>query len=247
MELGTVARTQIFVGDLPVEVVRKNCKNLHIGIYPPDGRVRVVTSPAVSNNAVRIAVATRLDWIKEQQAQFKKDDHETERGYYAGEIHYLFGKPYMLNVIYHTGAGRIEVRDDSNLDMYIREGSDVEQRERVVVEWYRELLHDLVQPLVDKWQEIMGIEIGEWRVRRMKTMWGSCTVEDRRVWINLELTKKPPHCLEYVVAREMSHLLGNESDAENEEQLTMYLDRFLPDWRSCRDDLLEEPVDHKEW
>ena len=234
---------RIFVDDLPVEVVRKETENLYLGVYPPDGRVRVAAPFSLSNDAVRIAVATRLDWIERQQKKIWNQVRQSEREYVSGEKHYLFGQPYVLNVVCQSGRSRVEIRNEQYLDLYVREGSSIEQRASVMIEWYREHIKEQIPPLVRKWEREMEVEVAEWGVRRMKTKWGSCNAEARRIWVNLELAKKPLPCLEYVIVHQMVHLL----ESKHNEQFEAHMDNLLPQWRHIRDELDQLPLPDEVW
>ena len=234
---------QITVSDLVVDVVRKDIKNLHLAVYPPDGRVRVAAPLRVDDEAVRLAVISRLAWIKRQQAGFKGQERQSAREYVTGESHYFQGSRYLLNVIYHGGPPKVVVRNQTKLDLFVRTGSDTAQRERALLRWYRQQLKQAILPLIAKWQTIVGVEVADWGVKQMKTMWGTCTIEARRVWLNLELVKKPAHCLEYIIVHEMVHLL----ERHHSERFTAKMDEFMPQWRLYREELNRAPLSHETW
>lgn len=234
---------QITVSDLEVDVVRKDIENMHVAVYPPDGRVRVSTPLLVDDEAVRLAVISKLSWIKRQQEKFREQSRQTKRDYVTGESHYYWGSRYRLNVIYHDGPPRVELRNKSMIDLYIPEGANQEKREDVFQEWYRRQLKSAIPDLISKWEEVIGSEVADWRVKKMKTKWGSCTIEDRRIWLNLELVKKPPRCLEYIVVHEIVHLF----ERHHNERFVAYMDEFMPKWRFHRDELNQAPLVHEEW
>jgi predicted metal-dependent hydrolase len=197
---------QIKVGNISIDVVRKKIKNLHLGVYPPNGRVRIAAPLKIDDDAVRLFAISRLTWIKKQQLKFNNQDRQSERRFVSGETHYFKGKRYLLNVIYHNAAPRVKICNKTYIDLYVREGSTEEHREKVMTEWYRKLLKLLIPELIDKWQKKMPVEVNEWGIKRIKTNWGTCTIAARRIWLNLELAKKPEHCLEYIIVHEMVHL-----------------------------------------
>jgi hypothetical protein len=164
-----------------VEVVRKKIKNLHLGVYPPGGRVRVAAPLHVSDEAVRLAIITRLPWIKRQRKTFGGQERQSEREFVSGESHYFQGRRYRLNVLYQKGRTCVEVRNKSIIDLYVREGSNSAQRERVFVKWYRQQLKTMVPPLIEKWKSVVGVQVDDWGVKQMKTKWGSCTIKARRI------------------------------------------------------------------
>ncbi len=234
---------KIKVSGLVVDVVRKNIKNLHLAVYPPVGRVRVAAPLRVSDEAVRLAVITRWAWIKRQQAKFSKQERQSEREYVTGESHYFQGQRYRLNVIYHDGPSRVSIRNHRNIDLVVREGSDTVQRERVLLTWYRQQLKLLIPPLISQWDATIGVKVSDWGVKHMKTKWGTCNVPAHRVWLNLELAKKPVQCLEYVLVHEMIHLL----ERHHNDRFATLMDGFLPSWRLYRDELNRAPLRHETW
>ena len=234
---------QLAVGDLVVDVVRKDIKNLHLAVYPPDGRVRVAVPLLVDDEAVRLAVISRLTWIRRQQARFEKQERQSAREYVSGESHYYQGTRYLLNVIYRDGVPKVTVRNNTTIDLFVRPGSDTAQRERVMLAWYRRQLKQLVPPLVAKWEAIVGVEVAEWRVKQMKTKWGTCNPAAGRIWLNLELIKKPVACLEYIIVHEMVHLL----ERRHNDRFVAYMDKFMPQWRLVRAELNQAPLGHATW
>lgn len=234
---------QISVSDVVVDVVRKDIKNLHLAVYPPDGRVRVAVPLLIDDEAVRLAVISKLAWIKRQQALFQGQDRQSAREYVSRESHYYWGDRYLLDVAYHDAPPQIVVRNKTTLDLFVRGGSDTARRERVLQEWYRRQLKAAIPPLIAKWEPIIGVEVADWRVKRMKTKWGTCTIEARRIWLNLELVKKPPQCLEYIIVHEMVHLL----ERLHNERFVAYMDEFMPQWRLFRDELNQAPLAHETW
>lgn len=234
---------QITVGELRVDVVRKPIKNLHLGVYPPHGRVRVAAPLAVSDEAVRLAVVTRMGWIKRQRAKFAAQPRQTERAFVSGESHYFLGQRYRLNLIEGARAGQVHVRNSRGLDLHVRKGSDAAVRERVFLAWYRDELRNRAVPLIAKWAYAMEMAEPAWGIKRMKTKWGTCNIEARRIWLNLELIKKPPQCLEYIIVHEMAHFF----ERNHSDRFVALMDRMLPQWRVVREELNAEPLSHEDW
>jgi predicted metal-dependent hydrolase len=234
---------RITVGGLTVEVVRKNIKNLHLGVYPPNGRVRVAAPLVVSDEAVRLAVIGKLGWIKRQQAKFEAQPRQSQREMVNGESHYFLGQRYRLRVLAYTGPPRIRCSGADFLDLFVRPETTVEQRQRVLEDWYREQLRGRIPALLEQWQPVLGVAAAEWGIRKMKTRWGSCNIRARRVWFNLELAKKPARCLEYVVVHELVHLLERNHNA----RFKALMEQHLPTWRACREELNRAPLGHDKW
>lgn len=235
---GTTGRHTINVSDLSVEVVRKDIKNLHLGVYPPHGHVRVATPLKIDDEAVRLFTIARLPWIRRQQQAFQQQERQSPREYVSGESHYFQGRRYRLRVVEREGKAEVGKRTATRLLLYLPPGSGAAAREALLSGWYREQLKAQLPPLVEKWSTLIGVDAPEWRIRRMKTKWGSCNIQAGRIWLNLELVKKPPHCLEYVVVHEMMHLL----ERHHNKRFQRLLDQHLPNWRALRDELNTLPV-----
>ena len=179
---------------------------------------------------------------KKQKLKFENQERQSERLFVSGESHYYKGKRYLLNVIYHNAAPKLEIHK-THIDLYSRDGSTNEQREKVFTEWYRKKLKEQIPALIDKWQEIIGVEVNDWGIKRMKTKWGTCTIADRRIWLNLELAKKPEHCLEYIIVHEMVHLIEhNHSD-----RFVASMDEFMPNWHFYKEELNQSMLRHEIW
>ena len=234
---------QIEVNGLTVYVVRKNIKNLHLAVYPPNGRIRVAAPMRVNDEAVRLAVISKLGWIKRQQVKFVEQERESIREYVSGESHYFQGNRYLLNVIEHKGTPYVKIRNKKKIDLFIRPNSTHAQRERVFSAWYREYLREALSSLIKKWEKKIGVHADDWVIKKMKTKWGSCNIENRRILINLELAKKSERCLEYIVAHELIHLLER---LHNDRFLSL-MNKFMPNWKRYRDELNRMPLAHAEW
>lgn len=225
---------QLQVGELLVEVVRKDIRNVHLAVLPPDGRVRVATPLRIDNDAVRRLVIGRLGWIHAQQVKFAEQPRQTRRAYVAGETHYFQGRSYRLEVQeVMSGPNGVVLRGNAFMTLRVRPGSDEATRRRVVQDWYREQLKAALPALAAKWQPRLGAQARDWQVKLMKTKWGTCNIEARRIWLNLELVKVRPELLEYVVVHELVHLLERAHNARFRELLNQH----LPAWRRCRDEL----------
>ena len=239
----TTERQVIEVGGLAVEVVRKDIKNLHVGVYPPAGRVRVAAPLRLSDDAVRVAVSTRLGWIRRQQAEFEAQERQSQREMVEGESHFFRGRRYRLRVIEHDGPTTVCLVNNSTLQLTTRQGTDQAQREAILQRWYRARLREQIPALLEKWQPRIGVDVAEIRIKKMKTRWGSCNATARRLWLNLELAKKPPICVEYILVHEMIHFL----ERHHNERFREMLDAAMPSWRMARDELNSAPLAHEDW
>ncbi len=222
---------KLIVGDIEIQLIKKNIKNLHLSVLPPDGKVRISAPKKLNDEAVRLFVVSKLSWIKKQRAKFQKQERQPERDFVSGESHYFLGERYLLNVICTNKRKLgVEVRNKTYLDLFVRENSNKEQRQKVMREWYRSELKAMIPPLIEKWEPIIGVKVESWGVKLMKTRWGSCNTTAKRIWLNLELAKKNPAYLEYIVVHEMVHLL----ERLHNERFVAYMDKYLPNWQSTK-------------
>ena len=239
----TTERRHIEVSGLPVEIRRKAIRNLHVGVYPPDGKVRVAAPAHLDDEAVRLAIVSRLGWIRRQQQAFARQVRESAREMVTGESHYFGGRRYRLDVVERSGNPRVRVVNNSTLELQVRPGADRAARQQTLDRWYRRQLKARIPELLAAWEPVVGVVVSDCRIKRMKTRWGSCNIEARRVWLNLELAKKSSRCLEYILVHEMVHLL----ERHHNERFRTLMDQCMPDWRLRKDELNETPLAHEEW
>jgi len=228
---------------MSVEIVRKDIKNLHVGVYPPKGRVRVAAPLRLADEAVRLAVISRLGWIRRQQEIFQQQGRQSQREMVTGESHYCQGRRYRLDVIEHDGLPSVAFPNGSTMQLHVRPGSDQDAREAVLSRWYRRRLRELLPSLLAKWEPHVGVKVAEVRIKKMKTRWGSCSSEAGRIWLNLELAKKPLSCLEYILVHEMVHLL----ERHHNERFSDLMGQLMPQWRLRREELNRAPLAHEDW
>ncbi|MGA2930401.1 MAG: SprT family zinc-dependent metalloprotease [Solirubrobacteraceae bacterium] len=238
----STANSYLTIRGINVDVVYKDIKNLHIGVYPPLGRIRVAAPTRLDEEKIRLAVIQRLPWIKRQRERLRGATRQSQREMVTGESHYVWGIRHRLKVIERDGRPKIEVQGN-RLVLNVPPGVDAEARRQLLENWQRRELRARIPVLIAQWEPAIGRTVTQWQIRRMKTKWGSCNPEAGRVWFNLELAKKHPLCLEYIVVHEMVHFL----ERSHGERFTKLMDGFLPDWRSRRDELNGAPLAHEEW
>ena len=241
--LGGTTRTttsHITVDGLAIEVVRKDIKHLHLRVYSPEGRVRVSAPMRARDKDVRAFVTSKMAWIRRHLARLEAQPRRSAPRYVSGESHYFRGRPYLLHVTYRPGRPSVAIRSGDTIEMGVPRATDVATREHVLVEWDRARLKEAMPRLVAKWEAVVGVNVAEWRVKRMKTRWGSCNVQARRIWVNLELAKRPVRCLEYVIVHEMAHLL----ERRHNDRFRALMDVFMPGWRTVREELNQAPIGH---
>ncbi|WP_442498206.1 M48 family metallopeptidase [Methylobacter sp. sgz302048] len=230
------------IGAITIQINRKAIKNLHISVLPPDGKVRVSAPESMTDTAIRMAVVSRIPWIKKQQSDFANQPRQSDREMVSGECHYLWGKRHRLNVVERVGCHEVKVAR-GKINLYVNPGTSVENRTLALTEFYRAALKARVEKLINGWQSTIGITITAWSVKKMKTKWGSCNTQAKRIWFNLELAKKPHECLEYILVHELVHLL----ERNHNERFRAHMDRFMPNWRERRELLNRMPLAHNTW
>ena len=238
-----ISTENIQIADVAIDVIRKDIKNIHLAVYPPTGRIRLAAPSKTDAEVIRLFAISKLGWIKKHIKNFKEQSRETPRDYISGESHYFEGRRYLLNVIEREGYNKIEVKNHKELNLYVRPNSTKEQKAKVFKEWYRKQLKTQVPELVGKWEKVIGVKANDWGVKQMRTKWGTCNIEEKRIWMNLELAKKPKNCLEYIIVHELVHLL----ERNHNDKFIGYLNEFMPKWRAHRDELNSLPVSHNDW
>jgi predicted metal-dependent hydrolase len=226
-------KKQIVVETIVVDVVRKDIKNLHLRVRPPIGNVDVVAPYRVTDHTIRSFLMSKLDWIKKHQLKFEGRQNHLELEFICGENHLYQGRYYLLNVIYCDSRPKVEIRDNAYIDLYVKLGANQLQRQKIMTEWYRSELKKQLSSLIEKWKYFIGVEVDSWGIKKMKTKWGSCNQRDRRIWLNLELAKKPLHCLEFIIVHELTHLL----ERGHNDRFKALMDRFMPEWRYYKKEL----------
>ncbi|HJX19069.1 MAG TPA: SprT family zinc-dependent metalloprotease [Acidiferrobacterales bacterium] len=230
------------LGDVAVDVVFKDIKNVHLSVYPPTGRVRISAPLRMSLDTIRVFAISKLGWIRQQQKKLREQERETPREFIDRESHYVWGKRYLLSVVENERAPSVELKH-SRMILRVRGGAAQAAKEAVVAQWYREQIKALVPQLISKWEPVLGVSVKRMFVQQMKTKWGSCNPRARTIRLNTELAKKPKECLEYIVAHEMIHLLEPTHNA----RFMALMDQSMPRWQYFRQRLNRLPVQHADW
>ncbi|CAG5006056.1 hypothetical protein DYBT9275_03716 [Dyadobacter sp. CECT 9275] len=228
---------------LTIDIVRKDIENIHLSVYPPTGRVRIAAPLQVEDETLRLFAISKLGWIRRHQRNFEAQDRQSPRLYKNRESHYFQGKRYLLRINEHNAPPKVILKTKRYLDLFVKPEASVEQKHLALTEWYRTELKKDVEPLINKWEKVIGVSVDDWQIKQMKTKWGTCNIEKKRIWINLELAKKPLICLEYIIVHEMVHLL----ERNHGDRFVGLMDKFLPQWRFYREELNRLPVSHGEW
>jgi len=241
--MASTSRSSLTVGGVKVAVVRKNIKNIHLGVYPPYGRVRIAVPRHIDDEAARLAVVNKLGWLKKQIVSFASQPRLSDPDAVSGESWYVFGQRYRLDVVTTKGKPEVRKPTKSRLELHVPSRCKKEVRLTLLDRWYRKQLREAAEPLLVKWESKIGVRADFWGVKRMKTKWGSCNHETKRIWLNSELAKKPVECLELIVVHELLHLLAPKHD----QKFLDLMNKYLPNWQSLRDQLNSTPLAHEDW
>lgn len=234
--------TQIELGGIFLDVIKKDIKNIHLSVYPPTGKVRISAPLRMTLDTIRLFAISKLGWIKRQQKKLREQERESPREYLDRESHYVWGKRFLLKVVTEDAAPSVQMQH-ATLLLRIRPGADNQTKEAVVAGWYRQLLKNALPPLIKAWETRLSVTVNGFFVQQMKTKWGSCNLTARTIRLNTELAKKPRECLDYVVLHEMVHLIATTHNA----RFVAVMDQFMPKWQFYRDILNRLPVRHERW
>ncbi len=233
----------IQVCDLNVETIKKDIKNIHLGVYPPVGRVRVAAPLKTTDEAIELLVLSKMPWIRKQQSKFIKQERQAKREYISGESHYFFGRRYLLNVQKTEDKPRIEIKRNKYIDLYVKENTDRKKKEKIIEDFYRSEIKKRIPNQLEKWEKIIGVNVNEVRIKKMKTKWGSCNPKAKRIWLNLELAKKPLHCMEYVMVHEMLHFI----EKNHSDKFRYLISSHLPQWDQYKKELNHSILSYSNW
>lgn len=231
----------MMINDLPVKVIRKKIKNLHLSVRPPDGWVRITVPQIIDDEAVRLAIVSKFDWIKQKIELFEKQARQQPREFVTGERHDYLGDQYLLNIVHTEKRPFVEIKNDKILVLHIDQDSRQEQRQKLLMDWYRKEMKRILPKMIQKWEHKTALQVDFYGIKRMKTRWGSCNPTRKRIWLNLELIQKPIHCLEYVILHEIVHLL----ERTHNHRFVSHMDRMMPQWRTFRNELNRSHFAHE--
>lgn len=237
-----IEKQKIKLGDISIDVIYKNIKNIHLSVHPPTGRVRIASPTRINLDTLRVYAISKLNWIKKHQHKIQSQERETPREYITRETHYFLGRRFLLNVIIIKSTPKV-ILNHSTIDLHIRENSTLSQRKKLLNEWYRERLKEIIPEHIERWEKIINVKVNEFGIKKMKTRWGTCNIKTQRIWINLELAKKPIQCSEYIIVHEIVHLL----ERKHNERFVAYMNKYLPQWRQYKEELNRFPLSHSEW
>jgi predicted metal-dependent hydrolase len=223
---------QINLEEISIEVILKDIKNIYLRIIPPCGKVRISAPKKTKLETVKMFAIAKLNWIKKHQVNMLKQSKENEKTYTSNESHDFLGKKYLLNIAITNKKSNVII-NDNYIILNIKPHFGEKEKKSLLQEWYRQQLVNITMQMIAKWEKTMHLQIAQLQIRKMKTRWGSCNIKKRKIIINLELVKKPPQCLEYVVVHEMVHLF----EKKHNQRFKNYMTKYLPNWHSCKEQL----------
>jgi len=230
----------LIVSGIPVDVSKKDVKNMRLYVKPPNGDVTVSAPLSMSDDAIELFVHTKISWIKKQIKKFNTQLRHSKREYVSGETLYVWGKQYYLQVEYR-GRNSLKLSGDKAI-LTVRENSTTAQREKYIREWYRKQLKEEIERLLPKWEKITGLKCNSWQIKYMTTRWGTCKPKARKIWLNLQLAKKPPECLEYIILHELIHIL----EKRHNERFKSFISKYMPMWKEIKSTLNNQTLDYLE-
>lgn len=233
---------EIELGDICIQVIHKNIKNVHLSVHPPQGRVTISAPLQMDPETIRLFSISKLGWIRKQQTKLKNQKRETAREYVTRESHYYLGQRYLLKVIEQDTTPTVVLKHGV-IELHVRLGVTKMQKEVLLQSWYRHQLKEVISPYIVKLEKMMNIKVAEVHIRTMKTKWGTCNIDAKRVWLNTELIKKTIENIEYILVHEMTHLL----ERNHNEKFITYMNKFLPKWKHLRGELNRSALGHVEW
>lgn len=233
----------LIVSNLKIDIVRKDIKNMHLAVYPPNGRIRLSAPENSDSEMMRLFIISKLGWIKKHIKNFQLQPRERPREYISGESHYFQGKRYMLEVVERKGSNKVEQKGIKNIVLLVRPNTSTEEKATILKEWYRAEMKKQIPELLAKWENIIGVKANDWAIKQMRTKWGTCNIEAKKIWLNLELSKKPVICLEYIIVHELVHLL----ERNHNDRFIAYMNQFMPKWKLYRNELNNLPIAHNDW
>lgn len=224
--------------DLEIEIHRKKVKHIYLKLDKITAKPIVVASNRVDQKLIQAFIQSKLDWIKKHQISILSRTIDPPKKYVSGEFHSFFGKEYELRIEYNQGNARLTIVGDCLL-LKIKPDTETDKIQWLVERFYREQLNKEIPLLIAKWEPLMKVKVNEFGIKKMKTKWGTCNILAKRIWLNLELAKRPYQCLEYVVVHEMVHLL----ERNHTPKFHAFMTQFLPNWKESKLILNERRID----
>ena len=222
-------KEKILIEDLTITLYRKNIKNMYLRVVPPNGEIKVSAPLFFSDNDIIDFIKSRKEWILQKQKYILDNEIKAPLKYTNGETHYLWGEKYTLQLIKNDTVKHVLVdKEKSILYLPVPKRSTIEKRKNILDEFYRQKLKNEIPQVLDKCTRIVGRSPKSINVRKMKN-WGNCK-QDGRITLNLNLAKKDPICLEYVMIHELCHLI----EFNHGKNFKKLMDKYCPNWKKIK-------------
>jgi len=234
---------KIRIGEINVELNRRDIKHIHLSVLPPNGRVRLSIPKDTNEHTIRRAIVNKLAWIKKQQTDFAQQERQSFREMVNGECHYMWGKKYRLQLMRAQGKFTVNANGNGKLTLAVAANTSTDNKLKLLNNFYRNEMQRSLKKLLPQWQKKLGVEANSLNIKKMKTKWGSCNIQAKRIWLNLELAKKPIECMEYILVHELVHLL----ERHHNQRFRELMDKHMPNWRERRDLLNSLPLAYEDW
>lgn len=218
----------IEIDGIRITVTRKNIKNLHLYVKPPDGEVKITAPLFVSTQMISAFARSRAQWITQRRAELRERTRAEKAGYENGAIRYIWGRPLRLRA--EKGERTCVTEAGDELMVSLSGEITPEKTAEALKAWYREKLSERIARRMPYWEERTGLRCSAWQIRDMKTRWGSCSTATGKIRINLLLAQKDAECLDYVIVHELAHL----KQADHGAYFKALLDSYMPGWREVR-------------
>ena len=230
---------QIVISGIPIDIQKKNIKNMHLYVKPPDGHVIISAPVTMDDKAIEVYARTNLSWVKKQIKRFQEQPRSSKRQYVSGETLYVWGKQYFIKFVPDNKKNSFTLQGDQAI-LSMSAESTVKQRENFMREQFRTVLKQEIEHRLPKWEHITDLHCEEWQTKYMVTRWGTCNTEKKKLWFNLQLAQKPIECLDFVILHELIHLRTRKHDAT----FIAYMDLYMPNWREIRNELNSRKLDY---
>jgi len=213
---------------IPIEVEFRNVKTIRLTVYPPDGRVKVVSPIGTSREEIRKFTESKITWIQKHREKFINHSKLTVSLKNHSTV-FVWGEPWELEIIERNGNPKI-ILEDGIMKMYIRPDSTKAKKQEFLDKWYSKIIKDSAPPLIEEWEGRIGVKVKKLFVRKMKTHWGSCNGARQTLRLNSELAKRKRECLEYVIVHEMLHII----EKSHNRKFYSLMNKYLPEWKIIR-------------
>ena len=205
---------ELNISGYPIQVIRKaHMKNLRLTVKAPDGRLVVSCPYYVSDAQIMDFVRDRLDFIAQSQAKVRQQAEarkaaQARQMYKNGQTLELLGQPYVLD---------------------LPPDADWETQDALIHQIYRQVLQRHLDFYVGRAEAYTGLKAEEYRLKKMKTRWGTCNPQAKRIWLSTKLAAYPPQCLEYILVHELVHLV----EKDHGQRFQALVNQYYPNWREA--------------